>query len=344
MGINRSIQNFLDREHFTQDEFCRRLGCSRDDVICEINPQIATAVQNAFGISVEEKKISASRWTAAQIMWAKKFPIRALQRQGFIPMVGSGKNADEQLVCSVLRFMAVGGEEGFENYYATTLGTVNPQAYAAWIRIGELCVKRGTGEFSIDLNLLLNNLKYLCRNTLFQNQNLRKTAREILDNSGIALIEVKPFLMVPSPICASYWVGTRPVIQIPTTPMTDAGFLEAMFHAVGHIVHHPLRTMCLQVPQIAIAQNDVSLKNLNSSNFETEISVRECEAANFAENLLLDEAQECELICCGHYAEKKCIQHFSGKFHVRPGILVNRLQRLNKVSPRTVLNEFKKVV
>lgn len=343
MGMNRSVQRFLEREHFTQDEFCKRLGCSRDDILNEINPQLAKAMHGAFGISVGKECSVAAKWTPSQIAWAKKFPIRALQRRGLIAAVDDEKDADEQLVNRVLRFMAVSGEDCFKSYYGATLGTVNPQAYAAWIRIGELSVKRGVTEFALDKDLLFNNLNFLRRNTIFQNQSLREMAKEVLDNSGIVLLEMEPFVTVPAPVCASFWVGTQPVIQIPTTPMTDAKFLEAIFHAVGHIVKHPLRTICLQVPSAAIAPNAKQLENDCALNVAL-MNKREREAENFAENLLLPEAQECELICCGHFAEKKCIRHFAGVFRVRPGILVERLQQQNKISRRTALNEFKMVV
>ena len=53
------------------------------------------------------------------------------------------------------------------------------------------------------------------------------------------------------------------------------------------------------------------------------------------------EAEECELICCGRFNERRCIQHFSGVFHVRPGILIERLQQQGKLNRRTLLNDFK---
>ena len=67
----------------------------------------------------------------------------------------------------------------------------------------------------------------------------------------------------------------------------------------------------------------------------------EIEADRFAQDILLTEAEECELICCGRFNERRCIQHFSGVFHVRPGILVERLQQQGKLNRRTLLNDFK---
>jgi hypothetical protein len=79
-------------------------------------------------------------------------------------------------------------------------------------------------------------------------------------------------------------------------------------------------------------------------NAATAQSILELEADKFAQDMLLSEAEECELICCGRFNEPRCIQHFSGLFHVRPGILVERLQQQGKIRRRSPLNEFKVAV
>jgi hypothetical protein len=65
------------------------------------------------------------------------------------------------------------------------------------------------------------------------------------------------------------------------------------------------------------------------------------EANRVAESLLMTEAEECELICCGRFAEKACVEFFSRKFQIRPGIIVSRLQRLKKIRRDSPLNSFK---
>ena len=57
--------------------------------------------------------------------------------------------------------------------------------------------------------------------------------------------------------------------------------------------------------------------------------------------LLLTEAEECEIICCGRFEEPRCIEYFSHAFHVRPGIIVTRLQAQRKIPAISPLNAFK---
>lgn len=352
MAISRNkIQQFQNKESFAQDEICRRIGVGHNSIYGNIRPEVELAFSIAFG---QETNIDAGPYLEKMDpTWFRKFPVRALQRKGFIP---EGLK-DQTLVRALLEFMGVGSIEGFNNYYAATLDSANPQTYAAWIRMGELSVKRTTEEFSPDKELLAQNLKFLCKNSLLlssiRKRSLRTTTKEILQNSGIKFIEMDPFLAAPFPTCACYWVGSQPVVQVSTHEMDDSKFLEAVLHAVGHIVLHPIRTMCLIAPQ-ADAQSTKAAEiesgksdNAKNTNEHTscKCSNKRCdEATLFAQNLLLPEACECELVCSGDFEDPNCIRHFSRVFRIRPGILVERLQQQGKIPRRSLLNEFKQAV
>lgn len=337
MSLKESIKQIQKRELITQDELIRRLGCSRSSLMERGTTEANTTFKLAFGNNetnnasdTQNPKSQDSKELEKFLPWVRKFPIRALQNKGLIP--ANAKNAE--LVRAVFRFMQIGSIAGFNNYYSTALQTANPQTYAAWIRLGELQVKRLTTDFTPEQDAILANLKFLRKNVFLHGQNLRNVAREALQNCGIEFLEVEPFLTAPTPTCAFYWRGYRPVIQFPTTKIDDSKFLEALFHAVAHVLYHPLRTSCLQLGNhampIAAQPNPSAAK-----------SVQEIEAEKFAQDMLLSEAEECELICCGRFNERRCIQHFSGVFHVRPGILVERLQQQGKIKRNSLLNDFK---
>jgi len=333
MNLKESIKQLQKREHITQDELLRRLGCSRSGLMDHATAEAQAAFQLAFGSdsSISEPPTFVKDNLEKILMWVRKFPIRALQKMGHIPE--SVKDAD--LVCAVFKFMQIGCIAGFENYYSATLQSANPQTYAAWIRLGELQVKRLATDYTPDRKAIISNLKFLRTNVFLPNQSIRKIAREVLNNCGIEYVEVEPFLTAPTPVCAFYWRGSRPVIQFPTTKMDDSRFLEALFHAVGHLLLHPKRTICLQLGALTLPANASELLAARPED------ILELEADRFAQEQLLSEAEECELICCGRFNERRCIQHFSGVFHVRPGILVERLQQQGKLSRRTLLNDSK---
>lgn len=367
MSLKDSIKQLQKREHITQDELLRRLGCSRSSLMESNRDEAKVAFQLAFGSDSEctsdnaldnHSELPAFLKSKKEfnniLMWVRKFPIRALQKMGHIP-----ENVkDVELVRAMFKFMQIGSIAGFENFYSTTLQSANPQTYAAWIRLGEREVKRLATDFTPDRNAIIANLKFLRKNVYLHRQNLRTTVREVLRNNGIEYIEVEPFLTAPTPICAFYWRGSRPVIQFPTTKMDDSKFLEALFHAVGHMLLHPKHTSCLQLgafspalatpfttasqtnSQPALSHSAKTAKTLELLAARPE-EIFELEASHFAQDHLLSEAEECELICCGRFNERRCIEYFSGVFHVRPGILVERLQQQGKLNRRTLLNDFK---
>lgn len=327
MGLKESIKQIQKREHMTQDELQRRLGCSRNSFLESSSADIQTYFELAFGTTNPDASSAEKDKELEKLLpWVRKFPIRALQNMGYIPANAKGAN----LVRAVFKFMQVGSIAGFNRYYSATLQSTNPQTYAAWIRLGELQVKRLATDFTPDHEAILANLRFLRKNTFFHWQNIRKIAGDALKACGIEYLEVEPFLTAPAPVCAFYWRGSRPVIQFPTTKMDDSKYLESLFHAVAHLLLHPKRIICLQLGT-----------NGQSANAQ---SILEIEAEKFAQDTLLSEAEECELICCGRFSERRCIRHFSGLFHVRPGILVERLQQQGKISRRTLLNDFKAAV
>ena len=353
MSLKESIKQLQKREHITQDELLRRLGCSRSGLMDHATTDTQAAFQLAFGSdsSISETPTFVKENLKKILMWVRKFPIRALQKKGHIPE--NVKDAD--LVRAVFKFMQIGSIAGFENYYGATLQSANPQTYAAWIRLGELQVKRLATDYTPDRKAIISNLKFLRTNVFLSNQSIRKIAREVLNNCGIEYVEVEPFLTAPTPVCAFYWRGSRPVIQFPTTKMEDSKFLEALFHAVGHLLLHPKHTTCLQLgafsqqaltPAFATEFTTASQAIEHPTKTSEVLAARpedilELEASHFAQDLLLSEAEECELICCGRFNERRCIEHFSGVFHVRPSILVERLQQQGKLRRRTILNDFK---
>jgi hypothetical protein len=334
MSLKESVKQLQKKEHISQDELFSRLGCSRSSVMDTQTIEAKTAFELAFGnINDCESGNNTKRSKELEklLPWVRKFPIRALQKMGHIP--SNIKDAD--LVRAVFRFMNIGGIAGFEKYYSTALQSANPQTYAAWIRLGELQVERKATDFTPDQEAILANLKFPRKNTFLHWQSIRKTASSALKACGIEYIEVEPFLTAPTPVCAFYWRGSRPVIQFPTTKMEDSKFLEALFHAVGHLLLHAKHTSCLQLGALS---QQAKVSEMHAARPE---EILELEADRFAQDILLSEAEECELICCGRFNERRCIQHFSGVFHVRPGILVERLQQQGKLNRRTLLNDFK---
>lgn len=332
--MDENIRKALLKKRITQEECCKRLGRTRDDLIGHIQPAVALELEFLLDVSAEKvcgaspAELTKPREQFLKALsskemqdFARKFPIKQLKKLGYLP-------GTYPLPYEILKFMGVSSIEGWKTYYGPLQGTVNPYAYSAWIRLGELQCQRPTTEIPLDKNEITQNLAYLRKNSISLQTNLRNIATEALGECNIQVVQIPAFLTAPLPDAACYWCGNRPVIQVPTSSSIDARFLKAIFHAVGHILLHPKRTICLQGISTCFKPTPDRLES-------------EQEANLFAERHLLTEAEECEIICCGRFAEKRCIQYFSSVFKVRPGIIVDRLQDIKKLPSRTLLNSLK---
>lgn len=319
MDFKKQLSRFLRKEFVTNDEFVKRIGCSNHEK--ENHPeQLQKATALAFGFKISDDISLTDQEVKELLPWVRKFPIKALEQRGQIQFAD-----DRELVEGIFRFMKIGRKAGLEKYYACTKQTIAPAIYAAWIRLGEISVKRLTDEFVFDEVIIDRNLKFLRRNSFFSGQNLRSAVKEAIENCDIKFVEVEPFITAPFPVCASYWVGNQPVVQLTTTKLNDALLLNAVARAVGHLLYHSKRSVYLQWG-------------------EQKSSELGPKATQFAENILLTEAEECELICGGHFEERRCIQHYAKVFKVRPSLLIRRLQEQGKLSWKSRLNEFKAAV
>ena len=124
MSLKDSIKQLQKREHMTQDELLRRLGCSRSILMDHATTEAQAAFQLAFGSNSGRNLptfFKDKKELEKILTWVRKFPIRALQKMGHIPE--NAKDAD--LVRAVFKFMQIGSVAGFENYYGATLPSAN---------------------------------------------------------------------------------------------------------------------------------------------------------------------------------------------------------------------------
>lgn len=211
MYINR-IRKAIAAQRITQEELCRRVGCSRDAIVDGISADTACKLEFMLGddlfagidIHVSESEMSKARskmeagfCSAEAKAWAQKFPVAELRRLNRIPAQCSNK--DGSLVKALLKFFNVATIEGWKTYYANIQDSVNPQAYSAWLRLGELQVSRPAAEIAIEKEAILENMKFLRRNALGLRNALRKAAISSISDCDVQVVQVPAFLTAPVP-------------------------------------------------------------------------------------------------------------------------------------------------
>ena len=354
--FNDAVRSAMKLKDLSQDELYARLGYSRRTLVdhfsaekqCEIEFLLDAPATDLWNITDGKDKLALEQARCSfehrfrsdeYISWAQRFPVRELQSLGFIRksdgMSFTQKFRSGLLPREIMKFLGVASVDGWKKRYAIAQNSVNPYAYSAWIRLGELQVKTPAKEIFLYRGIIANNLKFLRRNSEPLRQSLRNSVVETLEKCDIRVLQVPAFISAPAPRSTVFWKGQQPIIQLSTAPMSDSSFLEAVYHAVGHILQEHTKRPCLMLPAAAKCATNPQSSDDN----------RYCaEASRIAESLLMTEAEECEIICCGQFAKKECVDFFARKFQIRPGIIVSRLQQQNKIPAKSPLNAFKVAV
>ena len=340
-----AVYRAMAAKGYTQEELCVRLGRSRRSVVESFDMETACAIEFLLDVPAKDlwglrkgelRALQAGRRqfnrlfsSAEAIAWARRFPVRELQAAGHIAATAGNSHAQRYesgfIPREVMKFMGVASIAGWERQYAFVQGTQNPHAYSAWVRLGELRVSRPPADFELDRAAIRKNLAFLRNNAVTFRQGLRAALLGMLRECDVTVLVVPAFLAAPAPRAACFWKGLRPVLVLTGNRMEDSTFMESVYLALAHILAPGRRHACIVCADKVVSGDPLA----------------DGAALRLAESLLLTEAEECEVICCGRFEEKRCIEYFSGVFHVRPGLIVSRLQSQRKLPRNTPLNAFK---
>ena len=349
-----AVYRAMAAKGYTQEELCVRLGMSRRSIIDNFTMAKAVAIEFLLDTPAKDlwnfrkgelRALQAGRrefnrmlCSREVIAWARRFPVRELESRGLIASAGhiavTAGNSHAQRYESglvpreVMRFMGVASIAGWQKAYAIAQDAVNPHAYSAWLRVGELQVSRPPADFELDCDAIRKNLAFLRNNAVTFRQGLRAVLLGMLRECDVTVLVVPAFLAAPAPRAACFWRGAAPVLMLTGNSMEDSTFMESLYLAMAHILTPGRKHSCIVCADKVISGNPLA----------------DDAALRLAESLLLTEAEECEIICCGRFEEKRCIEYFSGVFHVRPGIIVSRLQSQRKIPATSPLNALKLAV
>src|SRR5947207_5425123 len=156
-----TIQEYLDALGMSARELARRCGRSPKLISEIISGKAALEPETALQLA-RVLKLDASVWTnmeaeyrlhlarleedkklAAKVRWAQSFPLRELERRGYISQTGDAAGQVRQL----LRFFGAGTIEACRQQFTDALAVAyrhspsfesNEECLLAWLRIGEI--------------------------------------------------------------------------------------------------------------------------------------------------------------------------------------------------------------
>jgi HTH-type transcriptional regulator/antitoxin HigA len=334
-------------EHFkmTQTEFAARMGKTPskvNDIISGKEPiTVNTALQlekvlniNAdFWLSREMRyrekltRIEQEEFLEQCAEWVRKHPVKELKRCGYLKSDRIGSAMAEEL----LQFFGVASPAQCEsmyiqqytsaNYRRSPAHTVALSSMSAWLRIGELELRKmNLPEYSKDrFKEVLTALQPVAREhpSDFANQVQLQCAA-----AGVAVVFT--ICLPKAPVSgATRWIGGTPLIQMTDRHKTNDHFWFTLYHEAGHVLLH--------------GKKDVFLENFEGYRPDKE---KEIEADQFALKWLVSEKLVDEL---PFEINEEDIIELADKYKTHPGILIGRLQHMGIV-PFSFGNSLKKTV
>ena len=323
----------LEAQGVSHAEFARRCGRS-PKLISEIiagkaslEPGTALQFEKVLGVDASiwlgiesdyqlyrAREAEAAK-AAASAKWRQAFPVNELVRRGCFPQPES----DADAVSKLLAFFRVGSVEAWTAKHALTNVAYrhSPRtksdefALATWLRLGEIeaehqeCVDYDAGKFK----RAMREIRCLTREPI---DKALERARQITNQSGVALALIKP-LPRTALSGAAWWLSPRKaVIQLSARHKTDDHLWFSIFHEAAHILFHSKK--CVFVDG---AKNDGVNIESEANNWAANELVARADWKRFIANLPRSESAVCA---------------FADEQEIAPGIVVGMLQHAGLLS------------
>jgi len=324
----RTIVRLLAEHDMTQTQLARRLGVSLKHVNqvvkgnASVSSELAVGLERVLGPSVEywmtrEATFQADRVRlleneslAEHVPWAKAFPTRDLQDQGFI-----ARTTGSELVRSLLRFFAIASPEQFEPvdvpFRKSQKVQSDRQALAAWVRAGELRAADIECE-PFDADKFRDALQDIRGYTQLDPAEWNTKLVDACRQAGVAVVVVPHFKGASVNGAAKWLTPTKALIVLSRRYQWQDIFWFSFFHEAGHILLHRKKQTFIDVDKGSTADQEI-----------------EDEANNFAGRMLIPAEYNRRLKSMQLWDVKA----FARQIGVHPGIVVGRLHHDEVMKP-----------
>lgn len=269
---------------------------------------------------------------AQQQEWAKRFPVAAMVRLGWLdktpdPIENVNKLLGFLGVASVEAWEAMFGRQSAEVAYRRSYSFKSaPESVSAWLRRGEqIAEKRQCAPFNAErFRRLLHEMRLLTREppSIFQPQLV-----EMCASAGV-VVAFTPELPKTCLSGATRWLSNdKALIQLSLRHKTDDHLWFTFFHEAGHVLLHPKKLLIIDEPR-------------KGEPIDPEAAKREDEANEFAAAMLIPRPAWRTFTSGGAFSEAR-IRAFAKGQGISPGIVVGQLQHDGLVDYATALNFLK---
>jgi HTH-type transcriptional regulator / antitoxin HigA len=262
----------------------------------------------------------------ASVSWARSFPLREMQKKGWLP---DAKSIEEK-TSALLEFFGFSSHTAWENYYfnqqlkvafrISLAHTKEPFALSAWLRRGELQAAELNAATYSDQKFK-NALDDIRKLMVQHPGDFFTQLQSICLKAGVKLVYTS--CLPKAPINGSTrWLGDNtPLIQLTNRYKRNDVFWFTFFHEAGHILLH--------------GKKDIFLENIDYSGLEPR---KELEADEFAIKWTFSKQQQEELISNWPLTDNDILA-YAERISTHPAMIIGRLQH-HKLIPYSVGREF----
>jgi HTH-type transcriptional regulator / antitoxin HigA len=327
------LEEVLESRDIRKGELAERLGISFKHLSQVVNRQapvsaaLAVQLEQVLGVSAEiwnnlnadyelfQERARAKAELDGRQEWLSGFPIRDLQRLGFLPDT-KDKSA---LLGATLRFFEIPGPDQWQSFYDSIAASYRKspafksdlQHLASWLKAGE-CQARGIATRAYSKDVFKAALAEIRLLTIKRPEAFEPAMVKLCADSGVALAFV-PELEKTHASGAARWLSSeKALIVLSLRHKTNDHFWFTFFHEAGHILLH--------------GRKDIFIDE--SEGFESEA---EAEADRFARNSLIPEQDWKRFVAAASFSESDILAFAKGE-KLHPGIVVGRLQHEKLIS------------
>lgn len=336
------LQEYLEVRGFSQAKFARRCGRSPkliSEIIAGKAPlEAKTALQfeKVLGldasawINIESSyrlrlaREADAKNVAADIEWAKAFPVQELAKRECFPRPES----DVDSIFKLLGFFRVASVDAWKTQYGNASVAYrhspsfksNEKVVATWLRLGEIeaekqaCASYNKGQFQKAV-WRIRDLTCEPIDTAL------KQVEKLCNEAGVALALVKPLKRMALSGAAWWLSPKKAVVQLTARHKTTDRLWFSFFHEAAHVLLHNKKA-------VFVDEN-------NENDTEQEL-----EANKWASNLLIPETAWQQLTQVSPL-NGVVVGEFAREQGIAPGIVVGRLQHEGVIPWRSPLNSLK---
>lgn len=325
------IEEYLDAMDISARELARRCGRSAKLMVqiiagkAPIEPETALQLERVLGLDADvwlgmeakyrlhlAKNSEQSRLTSDS-EWVKRFPLKELERRGYIKQHGP----PGELVRQVLGFFGAGSVEACRERFKE-LAAVSyrhspsfksaEEALLVWLRLGEREADViNAAEF--ERSTFLEQLREIRRLTTRPIDEFIPEMRERCARAGVAFVIIKPLPGVALSGISRWLTPRKAIIQQSLRHMANDHFWFTFYHEAAHLLFHSRKMIFLDGKGYSSASPD-----------------EEEEANNWSANFLVP--QTALQVFIGRFRGTPGeVLSFATEQGIAPGIVVGQLQK-----------------